>query len=136
MLGLPGGPATIVADDNSAGHAIIPGPGAIQDNWDLRQKYRLEELVLHGRIMAFMAGAEAERHLLGVCQGGDGDDKKQIWLMAERLDVAKASGISHPDVHHFVDRLRARTAGLVRRHREPIARVSEALFMPKDPVCG
>ncbi len=48
--------------------------------------------------------------------------------MAEELDVPKVSGEWYDDRDRYLARLRARTAGLVRRHRETIARVGDALF--------
>jgi ATP-dependent Zn protease len=131
VLGLVCGHATIVADEDSAGHHVIEDPWVILGHWEDRQKYRMVESVLRGRIMAFMAGAEAERHFFGACQGGDGDDQYQIALMAEHLDVPKVSGIWDADVERYIARLQARTVALVKRHRKAIARVGLALLSRK-----
>jgi hypothetical protein len=68
-----------------------------------------------------MAGAEAEREILGRCRGGDGDDRYQIALMAEELSRGT-------DWTKLEPRLRAMTRMLVRRHRALIERVAKALL--------
>jgi hypothetical protein len=41
--------------------------------WERRGKVRTDDAVWHARIITYMAGAEAEREILGRCRGGDGD---------------------------------------------------------------
>lgn len=41
-------------------------------------KFRTEDSALRGRILSYMAGAEAEVELLGTCAGGDGEDRREI----------------------------------------------------------
>jgi hypothetical protein len=43
----------------------------------------LPDNAIVGRIIAFMAGAEAEVEIVGNCQGGDDDDRLQIARMME-----------------------------------------------------
>jgi len=68
-----------------------------------------------------MAGFEAEVELLGSTQGGDGDDRHQIELMAEELKPGTNWEKLEP-------RLRAMTHMLVRRHKARIERVAKALL--------
>ena len=118
VLTLACGGATIRPDHDAggAGHAIIDDPLVTESVWDRRWKWRSGEAVYRARIIAYMAGAE----LLGAMQGGDGDDRYQIDLMAEEL-------------HHCdLDRLRAMTRMLVRRHRHRIERVAAALLADQE----
>jgi hypothetical protein len=75
------------------------------------------------RIICYMAGAEAEREILGCCHGGDDDDKKQIELMA---DIEFGNTCSKAWARRE-RRLRRLTARLVRTHKADILRVAEAL---------
>jgi hypothetical protein len=68
-----------------------------------------------------MAGAEAEMELLGKKAIGDGDDRYQIELMAERLCCS-------PPWEKLEPRLRAMNRMLVRRHRALIERIAKALL--------
>ena len=122
VLGMVCGDVTIVPDHESSGHSITADPGEVMSNWQARGKYRDFESVLRGRVMTFMAGAEAERILLGSCQGADGDDRRQIGRMIDDLMV--------PDelLGQYEERLRRRTVGLVHRHRRTIERVAGALI--------
>ena len=47
-------------DEGSAGHAITADPYECMGEWEKRGKVRGEDAVWYGRIMCFMAGAEAE----------------------------------------------------------------------------
>ncbi|MEI9413216.1 hypothetical protein [Mesorhizobium salmacidum] len=128
VLGMGCGYATIIADDDSAGHGIVGDPWQILGDWEQRERYRDASTVFHGRMMSFMAGALAEYEFFGTCEGGDGDDQWQIVMMAEDgAAVPKRSGIWEADRDRHIDRLRTRTAGLVRRHRGRIAKVADAL---------
>ena len=112
--------------EGSAGVSITKDPYACLHEWEKRGKVRESpDAVLHARIMTYMAGAEAERELLGRCQEGDEDDRYQINLMVEEL---------HPGadwVRRLEPRLRAMTRMLVRRHRVLIERTAEALLKRK-----
>jgi hypothetical protein len=44
--------------------------------------------IMRGRVMAFMAGAEAELEIIGRCRGEDGDDRYQIAMMREMAGFA------------------------------------------------
>jgi hypothetical protein len=68
-----------------------------------------------------MAGAEAEKELLGSTVIGDGDDRDQIALMAEELPGGADWGKLEP-------RLRAMARMLVRRHQKRIELVARALL--------
>jgi ATP-dependent Zn protease len=83
------GGTTIVPDhkEGAAGHTIIADPEECVQAWRKRGKVRdKDNAVFHARIMAYMAGVEAEVILLGSTKGGDADDRRQIELMAEELD--------------------------------------------------
>ena len=67
-----------------------------------------------------MAGAAAAIEFFGHSGGGDGDDRKQIALMAEELPRINWSARE--------PRMRAMTRMLVRRHRTRIERVAQALL--------
>ena len=83
VLDLTCGSATIIPNesDGEAGHSICADPWRTVWDWDQRVfaqvehgimplKYRGVRAALRGRIIAHMAGAEAERELLGRCRGG------------------------------------------------------------------
>jgi ATP-dependent Zn protease len=104
-----------------AGHTITHGPYDCLHEWEKRGHVRdSRDAVYHARIMAYMAGAEAEKLLLG-SGVGDGDDRYQIALMAEEL---------HRDTNwdRLEPRLRAMTRMLVRRHKASIERVAKVLL--------
>lgn len=123
VLKLPLEDATIKPnyDEAEAGHSIIPDPYAclLEWQWGGHMPGGGLDTVFHARIMAYMAGAEVEMVLLGSRAEGDGDDRYQIALMAEQLDV---------DWDRLEPRLRAMTRMLVRRHRIFIDRVAKALL--------
>jgi ATP-dependent Zn protease len=111
---------------SSAGHAITDEPNACIYQWARRGKVRdAKNAMWFGRIVAFMAGAEAEIVILGSTMGGDGDDRYQIDLMADEVEC-------DPDQWRRIEaRLRAMTQTLVRRHRDKIERVADALLAKK-----
>ena len=122
VLTLACGEASIRPDYDaaSAGYSITHAPLECEDIWYQRFKIRDDGTVYRARIMAFMAGSEAEAELLGSCQGGDGDDLYQVALMAEQLERCD------------LERLRRMTRMLVRRHRDRIERVAAALLAEQD----
>jgi hypothetical protein len=123
VLTLMCGHATIEPNFNemSTGEAITFDPYDCDTEWRKRGKWRPMESAWQGRIIAFMAGAEAEIEFFGHCVAGDGNDRDQITLMAEELLPA---GV---DWNTRESRLRAMTRMLVRRHRTRIER-SKALL--------
>ena len=123
ILSMSCGQASIVPDFNdfSAGHSICDDPWIIYGHWDARGKYREIISVFRGRIMTFMAGAEAELEVLGRQAVGDRDDRTQIAMMAAEID---ASDIA-------IERMRRHTRRLVRYHVEKIIRVADALAEAK-----
>jgi hypothetical protein len=128
VLTLACGHASIHADEDSSGHAITYDPYRILREWEYRGKIRGNNAVWHGRIIALMAGAEAEREILGHHKGGDGThggigtDRYEIALMAEEIVD------SDQFWQRLEPRLRAITRSLVRRHRGRVERVAEALL--------
>jgi ATP-dependent Zn protease len=125
VLGLTCGGASIVADESEGelGHGIIADPWRTAWDWDQRGRYRDSSLAFRGRIYAYMAGAEAERELLGRRAIGDGDDRDQIALMLESGEP----GIAADQWVKREPRMRAVTRGLIRRHRAKIERLAAEL---------
>lgn len=120
VLTLACGPASIVPDDNSAGHTITADRYETLSQWARRGKVRFTpDPAMVGRVLAYMAGAEAEGVLLGKVGRGDDEDQRQIAWMLEDI------GPDDPD--RYEQRLRQMTRMLVRRHREKIERVADAL---------
>lgn len=110
------GYATIIPNEQEgeAGHTIDASPWLTYDYLlDQLGRGRGNELrsIMRGRIMTYMAGAEAEREFYGNCRGGDGDDRWQIDLMLDSLLRPDA------DAARYATRLRGFTRGLVLRHR-------------------
>lgn len=130
VLGLACGGATIIAnpaDLREAGSAIIDGQWGTYGLWDRRGRYRDIRTVVLGGILALMAGAEAERLIVGRVGVGDGDDRRQI---AMRMDSADYAGgcASEP-------RLRRATRALVQRHRSAIEALA-AVLIKKGTLSG
>lgn len=139
VLDLDCGHATIVADHDSSGHAITEDPWVTAGRWEARYwaefertgkmpRYRDVESVFRARILTFMAGREAELELLGDGGLGEGDDRYQIELMAEQIPIPGAEDDLAAAWSRYEARLRRQARRLVRRHRERIERVAEALL--------
>ena len=133
VLKLSCGAVTALPDEDSAGHAIIHNPWVTASVWDVeleRQvrsgvedpKCRNSMSAFRGRILALMAGAEAEACLIGHCRGGDGEDLFQIALMAE------ATFASPDEWDRYEPRMQRQTRRLVLKHRALIERVAKALL--------
>ena len=123
ILGMNCGPVSILADEDSAGHSICADPWATMHSWDRRGRFREARSVFIGRILTYMAGAEAETCLLGSCQGGDGDDREQIGEMLSTREI----GVSKGNLARLERRLRQVSRMLVRRHLLAIKQLAEAL---------
>jgi cell division protease FtsH len=126
-LGLSPEGVSIVADvdEGEAGHCIIPDPLIIQSAWDEEGRWRSEAAAVRGRIIAFMAGGEAEVQILGEDAVGLGDDERWIWRMIN--DVLPRNA---PDEEfgRLERRLRRFAQTLVRRHRAEIECLADALL--------
>jgi hypothetical protein len=109
------------------GFAVVDDPWQIQSNWEDRGKFRDIASVFRSRIMASMAGAEAEIVCIGRCAGGDLDDRYQIALMFEQFAVPGSTISGDAAEEAYEARLRSRTTALVRRHRAKIERLAELL---------
>ena len=121
------GGATIVpnSDEGNAGHTITADPYVTLEYWwGNLGRYRGDTMrsIMRGRIMTYMAGAEAEREFYRRSRGGDGYDRYQIALM---LDSDLPMGADPAPVEA---RLRAFTRALVHRHRNTIERVAASLM--------
>jgi hypothetical protein len=122
VLGLVCGKVTIAADyrTRTSGYGIIADPWVTINRWEQRGRYRPPKAAFRGRILAYMAGREAEEELLGYCPGGDDDDQYQIALMLMDLYPGEEA--------KFERRLRGVARSLVRRHRPKIEALSRALI--------
>ena len=125
VTGMVCGGASIVKDNGSVGHAICEDEWAALHKWKAQGKFRDLHSIFVGRIMAYMAGAEAEVELGGNRPTGDGDDRREITLMFEKTRIQERCEV-------YERRLRRFTRGLVRRHRDKINRVAEALLAHKS----
>ena len=86
-------------DDGCAGHSIIADLLMTAGVWDKRWKFRTGEAVYRARIIAVMAGTEAETELLGATEVADGDDRYQIDLMAEESSPLRPRQVAGNDTH-------------------------------------
>lgn len=125
VLRLPHRPATIVPneDKGTAGHVEPVQLWEVMEHWWNLGIDRRNESVLRANIMATMAGAEAERAVLGFCNGGDEGDQHQIACMGD--DLMNTFSEAWDRWHN---RLQRQTGCLVRRHRAKIERVAQALM--------
>jgi|SRR5271165_914618 len=119
---------TTIEDDLEeceAMHGITADPWTTMSAWDAIGRWRDYDTIMRGRIMTYMAGAEAEEVLLGDCAGGDGEDRRQVALMLSTL-LGDADKV---ETDAWKQRLRRHTRGLVRRHAGRIELVAEALLL-------
>ncbi len=123
-LGMVCGYVTIKPEGDSAGHAISSDQYATWGAWEDQGRFRDLISVSRGRIIALMAGAEAEAECLGACAGGDGEDRNQIDLTFD----SEFAHLGQAGVVLYEAGLRAQTRTLVRRHKAAIERVAAELL--------
>jgi ATP-dependent Zn protease len=123
VLGLTCGQVTIKPDSGSIGHVIIRDPWQTIQDWEDRQHFRDPASAFRGTIIARMAGREAELEIFGT-QGDEGDYRDDEVQIALLLQDAEPWG----DPDRFKTRLRGKTRRLVRRHRQSIERIADALL--------
>ena len=123
ILGMNCGSVSVVADDDSTGHSICADPWATMHSWDRRGHFRDARSVFVGRVLTYMAGAEAEVAILGICAGGDGDDREQISEMLETREI----GAVDDNRPRLEARLRRAARMLVHRHQRAIEQLATAL---------
>lgn len=124
VVGIPFARVTIEPDHDSIGHVIAVDPWAVAKQWEQRGKLRDISSAFRAKIIALMAGAEAERVLLGTEAAGDDDDRNQILLLIESGYV----DIDGKDWPTYEARLRAQTHRLIRRYQPKIERVAKVLL--------
>lgn len=137
ILGLQIGQVTIVVDEESAGHGIIADPMETYSAWDIRSKREFDagrapklrnfSSAYVGTIIARMAGAEAEDVIIGHCEGGDGQDRREI----ERIFLTGETEIPRGRWEVVEARMRRQTRRIIRRHQSKIERVANALLARK-----
>jgi hypothetical protein len=129
VLGLRCGELTIVAnlDEGYAGCSHASDPWLTVDDWERAGRYREHDIrqAYRGYVLGLMAGAEAEIEILGEAEeDGDADDRH--WII--RAAWSSDSGIGASRWHRYEPRLRRQARRLVRKHREKIERVANALL--------
>lgn len=141
VLGLSCGGASIVENETEgeAGYAIGGCPEATLAMWEARYMtlFKVSQLPIRcrssvdrrsayrGTIMLRMAGAEAEIEILGECEGGDGNDRYLIEMMANAGDAQ----FSFELWQRYEPRMRRQVRRLIRKHRNAIERVAAALLV-------
>jgi hypothetical protein len=123
VLRLTCGPVTIKPHGDSIGHAIIRDPWLTIQDWEDRGHFRDPASAFRATAMARMAGRETKLEIFGT-QGDEGDHHDDEMQIALLLQDAEPWG----DPDRFKTRLRAKTRGLVRRHRQSIERIAHALL--------
>lgn len=125
VLGLECSKVSIVPDWDAgeAGHCTYPtDPLEIMGQWDTTGVWhRTERSAQRASAIALLAGAAAEREVLGRAGPGAADDRRRAgWLVD---DLTPAQG----NVRHTLARLERTAARLVHRHRAALARVADTL---------
>ena len=127
VLTLVCGKASILPDEDSAGHSITADPWECTAAWERRGRVRADNAVWYGRIITYLAAAEAEAVILGsIVVGGDGADRYEIEEMSNEVECDAGQW------NRIEARLRAMTRMLVRRHRDRIESVAEAFLAKKN----
>jgi hypothetical protein len=116
------------SDDNSAGLCIIADIYKTMRFWDHIRRWRTKKTLMKGRIMAMMAGAEAEREFFGEGDLGDGEDRRQIFIMIEDTFGLESS----LEIESREEFLRRWTRFFIRRHRDKIDKVAAALLVKRS----
>jgi ATP-dependent Zn protease len=121
------GPLTIIPSPElaEAGSAIIRDPYSTMGRWEERGKYRDLRAPSRARAIILMAGAEAETLFFDHCAGGDGPDREDAWRAIAEVDPGNWTDADYQRVEA---RLRRWATVLVRRHREKIERLADALL--------
>jgi ATP-dependent Zn protease len=115
------------SDDNSAGWSIIADIYKTMGFWDYPRRWRTQSTLMKGRIVAMMAGAEAEREFFGEGDFGDGEDRRQISMM-----INDTFGLeSNIEIRSREEFLRRWTRFFIRRHRDKFDKVAAALLVKR-----
>lgn len=122
------GEVTIEPDfaEGTAGYAMIDTQYATLEAWWAAGRgcyANAERNIAYRRIMALMAGGEAERILLGKEPQGDMYDRNEIDSMLEQY----AGALAEAEFRALVRHLRETTQRAIQKHRTAIERVAAAL---------
>jgi hypothetical protein len=109
--------ASIESHNDSAVSCVLTDPNLIQHQWVLKGKYRDPASVFRGKILTYMAGAEAEREF-GFTRKDDDNDREQIDAMLKWLPKSDVS---------YEQQLRKKARGLIRRHKAKIDLIAKEL---------
>jgi hypothetical protein len=128
VLRIACGGATMFTRSRPGCGVSLADPWLILAAWADRKRYRSEDSAFVGRILATMAGREAEILFTGRCRRDDGD-QSEISAMIGSLPVpCRNEAVRREDIVAYQDRLRRRTQALIRRHNWKIGRVANALL--------
>jgi hypothetical protein len=116
-LGMICSGASIESHNDSAVSFVLTDPNLIQHQWVLKGKYRDPASVFRGKILTYMAGAEAEREF-GFTRKDDDNDREQIDAMLKWLPKSDVS---------YEQQLRKKARGLIRRHKAKIDLIAKEL---------
>lgn len=123
MLGLTCGRATLVPDYEEPAEVayFFEAVHAFEWRHHHSHRYRDDRAFWHGKIIATMAGAEAEREILGSCLEGNGHGRQQWDLVGDNLGYSD-------DWSKRAARLRRFARQLVKRHRSAILHFAKQLI--------
>ena len=119
---------TIVADDDSLGHATSPNPTFGYESTDARDRERRR----HDAIVALFAGPAAEHVLCGEPftfdeESGSQSDYDTAWQEMRMYHVRYSRSVGDDKYDAAFERLQQKALQLVRRHSSAIQRVAAAL---------
>ena len=132
VLTMVGFSATIKSDVGRDGspmsaHTAMEHPWGCEREWQLRGKVRSANAKFHASIIADMAGREAEVEILGARRSGRGTDSRD---RRHIISIARGCLALGPAQWPRIEaRFRAMTRMLIRRHRDRIERVADALLV-------
>lgn len=134
-LGLACGEATIIADDESLGGAIVGNPLRTWERGDGSRRALVDAFCI-----TLFAGAEAERLFSQETHCGDEEDRERITGILKEVGISGASYVGDDIWERYETRLQRQARNQVRLHRIEIERVAEALFergtLTSDEIAG
>jgi hypothetical protein len=116
VLGIPCGEAYVDLEQNPIGFANLGSCEETWSEWQRQGRRRIPRHMFIGMAMAGMAGADAERVIIGCYRGGDTNDRECIAVLLKD----SPQGVEA--------RLRSFTKTLIRRHKDSIIAVARRLL--------
>ncbi len=122
VLGLSAGHASLVPDFEEETAGVDYMLDALQAwEWSHLHPHQKQRAFWDGKIIALMAGSEAECEIIGSCAGGDAHDRRQCDLIAGDLEY-------RDDWPRRAARLRRFSRQLVKRHRSAVLSFANQLI--------